>query len=97
MPDENGISLREHLEEVERQTGHTPKELQGPSFPDLLGHVWFAFLSLSPNRGQGMSGVLPLTYQEIDSWMKVTGNCLAPHEVTILKRLDNVYRRVMNV
>jgi hypothetical protein len=96
MPKEDGLSEREHLLEVERQTGQTPLPLIGPEFPEEMLHVWSAFLSLSGTRSAGFSGPLPITYSEIRSWMEVTGNYLSPWEVDAVKKLDAVYLRVVN-
>jgi hypothetical protein len=32
-PDKNGTTQRDHLEQVERQTGRRPIALEGPDFP----------------------------------------------------------------
>jgi len=46
----------EHLEQVERQTGRTPKKLEGPDFPISIEYLWSAFISLSSARTSGFSG-----------------------------------------
>lgn len=96
MTDDTGVSQREHLESVERQTGRTPKELQGPDFPDLLEYIWSAFIHLSSLRGQGFSGPLPIDYRTISDWMDLTGIKLSAWEVDTILRLDKVYRRILN-
>jgi hypothetical protein len=96
VPDKDGVPQREHLLEVERQTGRTPLALEGPDFPELLDHVWSAFLSLNTSRGQGYSGPLPLNYQEIESWKRLTGSLLSPWEVKAIMRLDAIYLRVVS-
>jgi len=95
-PDQNGITLREHLEQVERQTGKTLEELQGPEFPFPLSNIWSAFIDLSSTRGQGFSGPLHITYNEIKAYMELTGTELRPWEVEVIKGLDRVYMKVAN-
>lgn len=91
-----GITQREHLQEVERQTGQTPLPLVGPEFPEEMLHVWSAFLSLNGTRSAGFSGPLPISYSEMKSWMELTGNYLSPWEVEAIKKLDAVYMKVVN-
>jgi|TARA_B100001093_G_scaffold175586_2_gene168338 hypothetical protein len=91
--DESGTSEREHLEQVERQTGIRPKELEGPDFPFLLSHIWSAFIACSKARTGGFSGANPLTYENIKSWIELTGTPLDPREVEAVKELDVIYIR----
>lgn len=65
----------------------------GPDFPEEVGHVWSAFLSLNLSRGSGDNSI---TYSSIKDWMMVTGNQLNPWEVDLVVKLDHIYRRVVN-
>ena len=96
IPDKDGVTERQHLEEVERQSGRTPLALQGTEFPELLGYVWTAFLLLNQGRGQGFNGPLPLSFQDMLAWQQLTNEYLLPWEVSTIKRLDAVYLRVVN-
>jgi len=91
--DQNGIALRDHLEQVERQTGVRPKELDGPEFPYLLEYIWSAFLSLNSLRTVGMNGPNPISLVEIKYWSELTENPLSAFDVELIKRLDNAYIR----
>jgi hypothetical protein len=90
------VSEREHLQQVERQSGLTPLALEGPQFPELLEYVWTAFLLLNHTRGQGFNGPVPISYQEIDAWQRMTQNTLLPWEIEAVKRLDAVFLRTVN-
>ena len=94
--DESGVSLRENLEQVKRQTGRTPPELETPRFPILLEPIWSAFISLSNSRNPSMSGVSPITFEQIKAWSDLTGNVLKPFDVELIKKLDLLYMRIMN-
>lgn len=97
-PESGGATKRDHLEQVERQTGKRLEELTPPvEFPILLSHIWFAFCALSDSRPPSFSGISPLPYSEIDSWMRVTENKLLPRDVETLKELDRIFVRVNNV
>jgi hypothetical protein len=95
-PDKSGTSEREHLEQVERQTGHRPKALDGPDFPLLMSHVWSAFIALSNGRSMGFSGPNPLSYQEIKTWKELTETPLSAWEVEAVKRVDVVFMGMAN-
>ena len=96
-PDANGVTKREHLEQVERQLGRNLRELESPTdFPNILANVWTAFCDMSNTRGQGFSGPNPITYTEIKDYKELTDTPLAPREVKLLKQLDAVYMRTTN-
>ena len=96
LPDQNGTTQREHLEQVERQTGRRPTALESPAFPLLVSHIWSAFILLSSTRSAGFSGPNPISYEEIRTWKELTETPLDAREVEAIKRLDAVYMRVMN-
>jgi hypothetical protein len=74
----------------------TPIALESPPFPEELEFVWATFLELNSTRGVGMSGPLPLSYQEMKAWLELTGEVLTPYEVEAIKRIDKVYMKVIN-
>jgi len=92
--DASGTTKREHLEQVERQTGRSLKELEPPTeFPDILVHIWSAFTALSNCRSQGFSGPNPISYRDIKDYIELTESPLSPREVNLLRELDGVYTR----
>lgn len=95
-PDQNGVTEREHLEQVQRQVGKELEELKGPEFPFSMTHIWSAFLQLNSARTAGFSGPNPITYEQIKAWKELTENPIRPREVEVLKRVDSVWMKVMN-
>ena len=95
-PDQNGVTEREHLEQIERQIGRPPEGLEGPEFPSLLANVWSAFIRLSQARTQGMSGPNPITFEQIKAWKELTEYPLSPREVEVVKQLDSLWLKVAN-
>lgn len=90
--DDDGITTREHLEQVERQIGYPPEELLNPTeFPSLLLYIWSAFIDLNSARTAGFSGPNPLTYTEIKAWKELTDTPLSPWDIQVIKRLDQAY------
>lgn len=94
--DQDGVTEREHLEEVERQTGKTPQALIGPQFPTLVSHIWSAFVSLSSTRTAGFSGPNPITYPDIQAWLTLTNQVLSPRDIEAIKLLDSTYLRIQH-
>jgi hypothetical protein len=90
------VSARKHLEQVERQTGRRPAELDGPPFPSEVFHIWSAFVALTTTRGQGQDRPLPITYLEMKAWSDLTNNHLGPREVEAIKQIDSAYLRIAN-
>ena len=96
-PDKDGITEREHLEQVERQIGRRLEALEPPTeFPMLLGHVWSAFCDLSGRRSVGFSGPNPISYEQIKAWKELTDTPIDAWEVAAIMRLDQNYMRVYN-
>lgn len=92
--DDNGITEREHLEQVEKQIGYTPEALENPTiFPRLLSYIWSAFVDLNSARTAGFSGPNPITYTEIKAWKELTETPLSAWDIQALKRLDQVFIR----
>ena len=94
--DDKGVSLKSHLESVERQIGVRPEELNYPKFPELLSHVWRIFIDLSNSRNQGFSGGAPITFEQMKAYNDIMGNMIGPKEAEIIKKLDRAYLEIMN-
>ena len=94
--DQDGVTEREHLQEVERQTGKTPQALIGPQFPTLVSHIWSAFVSLSKARSVGFSGPNPISYQDIKAWLELTNQTLSSRDVESIIKLDAIFLRNQN-
>lgn len=82
-PEKSTVSRYESLKQVEKSTGRTPKELEsGPELPPLMVDAWQAYITLSS-----------YTYQEIESYIRLTGHELGPWEVEAIMKLAK-YREV---
>lgn len=77
--------------QVERQTGQTPEDLDGPEIPPQMEHLWEWFLELHGARGYGHNGPQPISYGEIEAWASLCNKEPSQWEVKLLRRLDNIY------
>lgn len=87
---QDGRTLREHLEAVEKATGIIPKELKElPDLPEVFRFCWHDFLQLNSTRQSGM-GMNPISYVEIKSYYDLIGIDPEPWYVSIIKHFDNL-------
>ena len=88
-------TLKDHLEQLEATTGITPDALVNPThLPPELEHVYGWFCELSNARSSSFSGLDPITFPGIESWMRVTGIRPGAHEIELIRKIDNLYRTV---
>lgn len=90
-------TLKDHLEQIEATSGETPDALINPSeLPTGLEHIWSWFIELSNARPAGLSGLEPISYPVIESWMRVTGSEPSSNDVSMIRKLDDLYRKLKN-
>ncbi len=95
-PGKDGVSLRNHLETVERATGVRPDGLNVSEFPRVVRHVMGWFWELNSGRSSSGFGPNPISYAEISAWGSLTGTILRPPEIRILRAIDGAFLSVMN-
>jgi len=84
------VSLRKHLQQVQKTTGKVPRQLaEVPKLPESAAYIWHWFWELK--------GSQPLTYTEIKSWSELTATPLTPFEVQALVELDRRFIAVHGV
>jgi hypothetical protein len=88
-------TLRETLEQVEKQTGKRPPDLDGHDFPHGCDNWWRWFLELSSTRPISSAGPCAITYTELKAWAIMTGKRLTPLDVLMVKRLDATYLKAV--
>lgn len=77
---------------MERATGKPPQELlDAPPLPEALAHVWGWFAELSNARGAGAFTLNPISFPDMESWGRLSGNRPTAFEVQLLRRLDEVF------
>lgn len=59
--------------------------------PEGADYLWRAFQRLSGRRTNNGFGQNPLTWQEIDAFVRLSGVALAPWEIEVIERLDGLY------
>ena len=86
----DGKTLRENLENVERQLRRKPKELEDlVELPEAFQEYWQWFLRLSNHRPSGM-GVSAIPYSEYVAFFQLIGVNPEPYEIEILEVFDSI-------
>ena len=67
-------------------------ELALPRFPMALLYVWQAFNRLSRRRGSNGFGVNPISWSDIDAFVRNSKVALRPWEISLIEDLDDLYR-----
>jgi len=89
MTDSLGRSLRDDYE----VRGLEPPESE---IPDVASHIWEWFWRLSSCRSSGMNSPNPISFLEIDSFSRITGNIIRPEEVEAICTMDSAYLEALN-
>ena len=85
--DTGGAALGDHYAAMVRSGRRAaPKP---PELPRGATQIWNAFAELHAARGGSGFGPLPISYAEIESYLRVSGERLAPWEVKALRGLDD--------
>lgn len=66
-------------------------ELAVPPFPDGLDYLWNAFLRLARRRGGNGFSMSPITWSDIDAFVRLSGVRFSPWEIEIIESLDELF------
>ena len=96
MLEESGASTLEHLITVYQATGEMPPELikiQSIDCPTECYPIWLAFMDLCSTRSSNGMGPNPISFQELDAYIRLTDNLydLTADDIDILKQIDVIY------
>ena len=91
-PNEQGVTKYEHLEQVEKQTGRSPLELESITEPpEPFLYIWHWFFELHGARQAGGFGPNPISYSEIKAWCEAMNIFITPWEIAVIKAMDREY------
>lgn len=88
-PDKDGVSLYDHLVQIQKQTGFKDPQLEPLTFPAGSIYLWNWFWELDKGRSGTGFGPAPLAYTEILAWSVLTHNNPTPFEIAVLKDMDS--------
>lgn len=70
-------------------------ELALPPFPMPLLYLWKAFQRLDRRRGSNGFSLNPISWPEIDAFVRNAKMSLRPWEISLIEDLDDLYRSEM--
>ncbi|MBT9370272.1 hypothetical protein KLP42_10200 [Rhizobium sp. CSW-27] len=94
---DEGVSLRAQLEGQLKRTKKPQRraeieaELTLPPFPQTLAHIWQAYHRLRARTAAGFSGPRPITWPDIEAFLRQSGMRFSPWEIEILEALDDAF------
>lgn len=88
---EDGHTLRWHLEIVHEHSGVMPDDLDVPDAPVELQYLWGYFLNMHRKRTAGAMAVDPLSDAQILAWQQRNCIKLTPFENECIDALDAVF------
>ena len=92
QPQEDGSTLRDHLNSLWRQSGIQPQALKdAPDLPEHGAHVWAYFCQLNLERGSTGMGPARITSQNMKDWCWATGLTLDLWERAAIRAIDSVW------
>lgn len=96
------MSYRQTLEGL-LERAHKPErrayyetELDCPPLPSSLIYLWKIFIRLSSRRGSSGFGINPISWPEIDAFVRFSKFHLSPWEIEMLELIDNLYCAEVN-
>lgn len=91
-PQDDGLSLIEHLRAVERQTGKVHSLIaNGPALPRGCSQLWADFIELHGSRGSTGFGAARITFADLKAWQDVRGVRLDPWELDTIRAVDDLW------
>lgn len=100
LPGSDGVALRDHIEQICRQTGKSPEELgfaaeaaedEGPDVPEEGAHLWAWFHELCGGRGNNGFGPAAISWSDMEAWARLTATPLTPYDVLTLRSMDAAF------
>ena len=90
----DGSTARAHWDEAARRGSEYARALLDgwPEYPESLAYLDGWYQDISAGRREGMYAIAPLTWSDIDAWIRRTGVEPYPHESRALLTLDAAFR-----
>jgi hypothetical protein len=90
----DGATMRDHLENVRRQSGQTPDRLalaEANPCPEELRYLWNTWSNVSMRRqyDKGIAQAIPST--ELKAYLELHGFDVTPFEAGVLNRLEQMF------
>lgn len=98
----NGATRRQELEHFAVMPDHrmSPSSIatlrRAGNVPASLSHIWRWFWELNASRKGSGFGPLPIGYDDVEAWQRITGAKPSYWELRTLKAMDSAYRKCVD-
>lgn len=92
-PQEDGLSLEDHLKSHWRQTGVMPVELEFVPVSFEVAHLWDIWIELDRMRDVVMD-VCHIKASEMEAWLRLLKMDLTPFEVRGIMAIESEYMKM---
>lgn len=91
VPDADGVTLRDTLLSVERQTGRRDSRLDTTPIPEAGGWHWWVFWDVNKMRTYGDYGPKKISIHDLEAWMRLNNEELSRFDVHRVMEMDIAY------
>ena len=74
-----------------QQKSELEARLDVPPIPEEYEYAWACFSDLQMTRGSNGFSANPISFLEIDAYIRLSGRVLLPHEIRAIKLIDSAY------
>jgi hypothetical protein len=96
MRQEDGATLRKHLESHERQSGERHPLLEPVECDDSVKYLWEYFCSMNTRRTNSGFGYNPITDEGVEAWARRRGYRLERFENVALDALEQLFLSIQS-
>lgn len=86
----DGVTWRDHFEAIRRK-GKKVSVLKIETFDEYTEKLWGIYREIGTGRTSGGMSANPITWSDIESWLKLTRMRLSPAEVRLVRELDTIW------
>lgn len=94
------MSLERKLDQARRRNKRKPGEIEAleeeltmPTLPVELNYLWRVYHRLRKRTGDGFSSANPISWHDMEAFMRVTRFRLKPWEVELIEAIDDAFRQ----
>lgn len=81
---------------TEQRRKELEEEIYCPELPKELAYLWQAFLRLNKRRGSNGFGYNPISWYEMDAFVRLSSMKFAPWEISLLEDIDELWLAEQN-
>lgn len=81
---------------IEAKRAELEARLHLPDFPEEYTFAWASFFELNQSRSSNGFGVNPISFTEIEAYLRLTGKVLLPYEINGINTIDSCFLKAQS-